>query len=451
MRPRWLRRPASRLRRLLARLSALLGLRRRGVRRAALAVALLAVLIIPIPVLASDVPQRQPACQGADCHARTASAERWAVPLSGTGAWSAGSNGDGGTVGSSGDGGTVSAIGQAYLAVGGGLAVVAAGLEVTGYRLSDGKLLWQVPVDAPLGAAIISVRAWPGAVTVGLLAPSGRSRSEVVIDAATHAVGRHYPSAVFGGAVSASAATTVVVGNTSVTSYDNATGKVRWRHPADGGGSWQVDGKTLYLAQSAGGALSTSPVTALKVIDLGSGAEGTLSSPLGSPFSGSLAVAADGAVLFASSAGMTAYSGSTGGELWSLGGTVAEGTDPATGLVYLTAADGGLRGVDPLTGLARVSVPASAVAAPGKVFVVRDGVAFGLDPGAAGSAWGYSVSAGRIAWSSAALPWPRFFSDVSGLGGSAAVSDGTVVVTACPHLAASPLLCADPQLVAFSL
>jgi hypothetical protein len=451
MRPRWLRRPAARLRRLLARLSALLGLGRPGVRRAALAVALLAVLIIPIPVLASDVPQRQPACQGAGCHARAASAERWAVPLTGTGTWSAGSNGDGGSVGGSADGGTVSAIGQAYLAVGGGLAVVAAGLDVTGYRLSDGKLLWQVPLDAPPGAVIISVRAWQGAVTVGLLAPSGRSRSEAVIDTATHAVVRRYPSAVFGGAVSASAATTVVVGTADVTSYDNATGKVRWRHPTGGGQSWKVGDQTLYLAQSAGGALSTSPVTALKVIDLSSGAEQTLSSPPGSPFAGTLAVAADGVVLFASPAGVTAYSGSTGGERWSLGGTVAEGTDPATGLVYLTAAGGALRGVDPLTGQSRVSVPASAIAAPGKVYVVRDGVAFGLDPGAAGSAWGYSTSAGRSAWSSAALPWPQFFSDVSGLGGSAAVSDGTVVVTACPHLAASPLLCADPQLVAFSL
>jgi len=49
------------------------------------------------------------------------------------------------------------------------------------------------------------------------------------------------------------------------------------------------------------------------------------------------------------------------------------------------------------------------------------------------------------------LPWPHFFSDLSGLGGSAAVSGDTVVITVCPHLAAAGLICADPELVAFDL
>jgi hypothetical protein len=409
------------------------------------------VLVIPIPVLASDVPQHQPACQGAGCHPQAVSAQRWAVPLSGTGAWFAGGTGDGETgAGGSGEGGTVPVTGQAYVAVGGGLAVVGDGLEVTGYRLADGKQQWQLTLDVPLGSAIVSVRAWAGAVTVGLLAPSGRSRSEAVIDTATHQVLRRYPSAVFGGTVSASAATTVVVGTDNVTSYDNATGKVRWRRPAAGSQSWQVDGQMLYLAESAGGALSGSPVTALKIIGLHTGAEQTLSSPLGSPFSGTLAAAAGSAVLFASSGGVTAYSGSTGGELWSLAGMVVEGSDQAARVVYLADSGGTLRGVDPLTGLARVTVPASELPGSGKVYAVRDGVAFGLDPGAAGAAWGYSTSASRTTWNFA-LPWPQFFSDVSGLGGSAAVAGGEVVVTACPHLAASPGLCADPELVAFSL
>ena len=58
---------------------------------------------------------------------------------------------------------------------------------------------------------------------------------------------------------------------------------------------------------------------------------------------------------------------------------------------------------------------------------------------------------GRVTWTSPALPWPHFFSDLSGLGGSAAVSgDSDVVVAACPHLAASAGLCADPELVAFT-
>ena len=74
-----------------------------------------------------------------------------------------------------------------------------------------------------------------------------------------------------------------------------------------------------------------------------------------------------------------------------------------------------------------------------------------MTSGANGQAWGYDLAAGRVTWNSAALPWPHFYSDLSGLGGSAATSGGTVVVTACPHLAASPGICADPELVAFSL
>jgi hypothetical protein len=61
------------------------------------------------------------------------------------------------------------------------------------------------------------------------------------------------------------------------------------------------------------------------------------------------------------------------------------------------------------------------------------------------------VAAGRVTWNSAALPWPHFFGDVSGLGGSAAVSGGSVVVTACPHPDAASRRCADPELVLFSL
>jgi hypothetical protein len=83
--------------------------------------------------------------------------------------------------------------------------------------------------------------------------------------------------------------------------------------------------------------------------------------------------------------------------------------------------------------------------------VVRDGVALGLNSGANGAAWGYDMAKGGVAWTSPGLPWPHFFSDVSGLGGSAATTGDVVVVTACPHLAASSGLCADPELVALSL
>jgi hypothetical protein len=85
------------------------------------------------------------------------------------------------------------------------------------------------------------------------------------------------------------------------------------------------------------------------------------------------------------------------------------------------------------------------------LYVVRAGVALGLSGGANGAAWGYNMAKGAVTWTSPALPWPHFFSDLSGLGGSAAASGDLVVVTACPHPAASSGLCTDPELVALSL
>jgi hypothetical protein len=427
-------------RRRLARPAGPLGARRPWLRKAGVAVALFLVALFPLPVLASDTPPKQPACQGAGCRQEPVSAQLWAVGLSGI--WSAGTG-----PGTTGDGGTVPAEGQAYVAVGGAVAVLGTGLTVTGYTLSHGRQAWQKTLAAPIGTAIMSVRAWPGVVTVGLLAPDGRSRTEVVLDEATGNPVRHYQAAAFGGAVAASKSTTVIVGPSAVTSYNNATGRVRWQRKTPAGESWQVDGPTLYLAEAGGSA----QVTALGVIDLATGAERVLNSPLGAPFSGTLAGAADGAVLFASSDGVTAYNGSTGGVLWSLPHAVPEGTDPAAGLVDLTLPGGVLAGVDPATGTVLATVPASAVADAAGLYVVRAGVALGLDSGANGAAWGYDMTKGQVAWTWPALPWPHFFSDLSGLGGSAAAAGDTVVVTACPHLAAAPGVCADPELVAFKV
>jgi hypothetical protein len=334
--------------------------------------------------------------------------------------------------------------------VGSATVVLGTGLTVSGYTLSHGKQVWRTVLDAPDGTAIMSVRAWPGVITVGLLAPGGRSRTEVVLNAVTGAELRRYPAAVYGGAVTASTASTVIIGPAGVTSYNNATGRVRWQRAAAPGQSWQADGQTLYVAESAGGYLSSSPVTALRVINLATGTERMLSSPLGSPFSGTLAAAADGAVLFSSPAGVTAYSGSTGGELWSRQGAVPEGTDPAGRQVDLTLPSGALASVDPLTGTVRALAPAAAATGAAGLYVVRSGVALGLTSGADGAAFGYSMAKGRVAWTWPGLPWPHFFSDLSGLGGSAASGD-TVVVTACPHLTASAGLCADPELVALRL
>jgi hypothetical protein len=393
---------------------------RRGnrIRRGVLVAALLAVAFFPERGLASG--QQAPACHG--CRALPVNAQRWTAPLPGR--WAAGS----GTTG------TVPAAGQAYAAVGGGVAAVGDGLTLTGYALGDGRQLWQVALTGPAGSAIISVRAWRGVVTAGLARP-GRGRTEVVVDSGTGAVLRRYPAALFGGAVAASATATVVVGTTSVASYDNATGKVRWWRQIGADQAWRTDGSTLYVTESAPRFPGSAPVTALRVVDLDSGTERTLRSPPGHPFAGTLASAADGVVLFTSAAGVTAYSGSTGRALWTMSGAVPEGSDPAAHLVYLTSADGALVSVDPLTGAVRASVSGSTAAGSAGIYVVRSGVALGLDSGAGGEAWGYNVAAGRVAWTVPGLPWPHYFADLSGLGGSAAQAGQIVVIAACPHLA----------------
>lgn len=427
------------------RLTAAYRSRRLAIRRVGIALALLIVVLFPLPVLASDTPPRPPlTCQGAGCRAEPVLAQRWTAGLAG--AWSAGTG-----PGTTGDGGTVPAVGQAYVAVGGGAAVLGLGLSVTGYNLSGGKQLWQTTLDAPIGTAIISVRAWPGLITVGLLAPDGRSRTEAVLNASTGRQLRRYPAAVFGGAVAASKSTTVIVGSAAVTSYNNATGGVHWRHPIIAGQVWQTDGQSLYMAESPGGYLGSAPVTALRVINLTTGTQRSLSSPLGRPFSGTLALAADGAVLFASSGGVTAYSGSTGGELWAASHAVPEGTDPLSGLVDLTLSTGALAGVDPLSGTVQAEVPASVATGGAGLYAVRDGMAFGLNSGANGTAWGYDMAKGQVTWTWPDLPWPHFFSDLSGLGGSAAADSDVVVITACARLVASSGMCAQPELAAFSV
>lgn len=393
-------------------------IRRAGPRRWLLAAVLLAVIVVPLPSAASGP---QPAARTT---APQGNAERWTARLPGQ--WAAA---DGAV-------GTVPASGQAYVAVGGGLAAVGAGLNVAAYRLSNGAPLWQFTLDDPAGSKIMSVRAWPGVVTVGVASPSGTTRTETVINAVTGTVAGRYPAGLFGGAVAGSAHATVIVGNGIVTSYDNATGRVRWQRRI-AAGTWRSDGTTLYLAEQAGGPLGAGPVTGLQIVDLNSGTERIMPSPDGSPFPGTLTAVAGGAVLFTSAAGVTAYSAWTGGELWSAARVVPEGSDPDTGLIYLTAPNGELTGVNPVTGVAVTSVPGSAATGSAGMYVVRGGVALGLDSGAGGVAWGYSVTVDRVTWTVPGLPWPHYFSDLSGVGGSAAVSGDTVVVTACPQLAPS--------------
>ena len=53
------------------------------------------------------------------------------------------------------------------------------------------------------------------------------------------------------------------------------------------------------------------------------------------------------------------------------------------------------------------------------LYGVRGGVALGLDQGPDGDAWGYDVARQRVVWTTPRLPWPHYFVDLSGIGGSA--------------------------------
>jgi len=126
-------------------------------RRWVLAAALLGVALAPYPVQgAAGVPPAA-ACRGG-CRAGSVSGMvRWTTPLSG--AWNV----------APGLAGTVPASGLAYAAVGGALAAVGAGLTVSAYSSRTGALEWQRTLTGfPAGAAISSVRAWPGEVTAGV-------------------------------------------------------------------------------------------------------------------------------------------------------------------------------------------------------------------------------------------------------------------------------------------
>src|SRR6266705_3795187 len=127
----------------------------------------------------------------------------------------------------------------------------------------------------------------------------GRSaRREIVLRARTGVAARAYPAAAYGGAVDASAATTVIVGRTSVTSYDNRTGRARWRRRTGRvPQAWRVDGTNLYVTIATGGYLGTAPVTGLRQISLRTGAQRVIRLHRGA-FDGALSGAFDGVVLF---------------------------------------------------------------------------------------------------------------------------------------------------------
>jgi hypothetical protein len=344
--------------------------------------------------------------------------------------------------------GTVPASGQAYLSIGDGIVALGDGLAVDAYSSATGAPLWQDTLAGfPTGAAIVSVRTWPGEVTAGVAytLAGHAERAEVVISGSVGTVSGRYPAAPFGGAVAGSPQYTVVVAATAVTSYDNATGRVRWQVPTGQvPQAWRSDGGTLYVAESSGGFVGSAPVTALRRINLSTGAEQIVRPLVGVSFDGMLSLAFDDVVLFSSAAGVTAYYGTTGAWLWSLAGAIPEGTDPASHRIYLTRGSN-LIAVNPVTGQVTATASGSAADGSAGMYVVRDGVALGLDQGSNGDAWGYDITVQRVTLAATGLPWPHYFVDLGGVGGSADPSGDQVVIAACAQLASGPPASPSPS------
>jgi outer membrane protein assembly factor BamB len=348
--------------------------------------------------------------------------------------------------------GTVPASGEAFVASAGDLAVLADGTTVTGYDARTGDPLWQTSLSGlPLDSAVMSLRAWPGIVAAGVsvpLASGGDRRVEVMLAAATGSQLRTYQAAYYGGAVQADQARTVVVGTGAVTSYANDSGRVVWRQstgsPAQ---DWIVSAGNLYMTETAGGYLSASPVTGLRSIDLRTGATRIIRPP-GGPYTGTLAGIVGDVALFSSGNGLRGYSLQTGKLMWHRFAAVLELVDQSRSAAYI-ASGSALSALDVTTGATK-GRPAKAVSAG--LYAVRDGIGLGLDQDALGDAWGYGMYSRRIVWTSGSLPWPHYFADLTGLGGSTGTDSPITLLTTCASVGnatsngAAP--CLRPELVA---
>ncbi len=409
-------------------------------RRGSFIAIIVAIAVVPGPASAAR-PCTSRACQ-------SAGVVRWARPLPGT--W----------VAQPGLAGTTPAQGDAYAAMGARVAAIGIGTTVFAYRSRSGAPAWESSLAGfRAGSRIVSVRVWPGVVTAGVDVPGRRAgdagaRREVVLDSATGRLIRSYPAAPFGGAVTADSARTVIVGSTGVTSYSNRTGAVQWSRPTGPAAqAWRVSGNDLYLTVSAGGYLSNGPVRQLRKIFLRSGGQ-RLIRPPGRSFRGVLSRVFDGVVVFADAKGTIAYSATTGRKLWRRLGAVPENADALGGLLYLT--DGSsLAGVDPETGRTEAQVSGGSTTGTSGFYAVRDGVVLGLDQGAQGDAWGYGVAVGRVLWTNPHLPWPHYFVDLSGIGGSTGPRSGGILLATCGQAGAVPRgstspVCDRPELVALN-
>ena len=335
--------------------------------------------------------------------------------------------------------GTVPASGLAYASVGDGVAAVGVGLTVYGYSSKTGALEWQETLTGfPAGAAIVSVRTWPGEVTAGVSsgprAARRSARTEVVISDQAGAPTGRYPAAPFGGAVAGSPEYTVIVGATAVTSYDNATGHVRWQRPTGRSrrrGAPTATGSTWPNQPAGSWTRRRSPRCAGSTWRRG---PSSWSSRWRACSSTARSAPPSMAWCCSPRRPGDRYSGTTGAALWSIHGAVPESTDHRPRRIYLTEGSN-LVGVDPQTGRVKATASGSAVNGSAGVYVVRSGVALGLDQGGNGDAWGYDLAVQRVTLAAAGLPWPHYFVDLSGVGGSADPASDLVIIAACTQLA----------------
>jgi hypothetical protein len=441
-------------------------------RRGLLAVVLVGAAIIP--GRASSLGAQH--CSGLRCTA--AGSLLWTRALPGS--W----------VAEAGVAGTVTSASPAYAATGAGVAVVAAGTSVTAFAASTGLSLWRDSTAAlagvPAGSVIAGVRSFAGVVAVGVQLPAATSestspagttqtvsaspesrssartsgtgaragsgsaqaggREEMILSAATGALIRSYPAAVYGGAVAASTASTVIVGSQTVTAYSNSSGRVLWsRATGRPGQSWRTSGQYIYVTETAAG---SNAVTALRRISLRTGAERVVR-PQGSPFAGTLTGVAGDLALFSDGGGVSAYDAGTGQARWRVPSGVLELTDSSRGTIYLDVG-ATLEGVSVATGHVVTRVAASVA---GSLYSVDGGVAVGLDDNALGGVWGYSLTTRKIIWTSAGLPWPHYFVDLSALGGSISPGSDILLLASCAKLgpaasAGAAPACLRPQLSA---
>jgi hypothetical protein len=111
-----------------------------------------------------------------------------------------------------------------------------------------------------------------------------------------------------------------------------------------------------------------------------------------------------------------------------------QSADPVSALFYLSKGST-LMAVQPGTGL---RVRGRTVTGSAGLYGVRDGVALGLDHGAEGDAWGYRMAGSKVIWTTPRIPWPHFFTDLSGVGGSADPGSAIVLLASCADVGPSP-------------